>query len=250
LYIASSHIVQIIDTKISKSSSRLGSFIYGEDLVETTLLFHNIQVSNVPFTNIQSALVYLNFGNLTISSSRFENISSSLFRLNTMFVNLENVSINQVTCQTTSSCIIDSKFTDMKILDSKMYNIETNAELMSFHLCNKILMLNVQLENAKNLAENNSKENLYAISADRVTNLTIQNASIQEFDFSFIKGKTSNVVIMGTIFSNLGQERFFVSHTQSKETKFIVLDDSNSWMLNNLFLGNLTNNKGNGGVRI
>ena len=180
----------------------------------------------------------------------FENIWTPLFQFNSMFVNIEGVKISQIICQATSSCIIDSKFTDMKILNSTIQDITTNAELMSFHLCNKIWMLNSLLLNAKNLDEKDSKENLYAISADRVINLTIQDSSFQELDFSFIKGKASNMTIMGTIFSNHEQERFLVSYPQAEDTRFILLDDSNSWMLSNLFFGNLRNNMGNGGVKI
>jgi len=167
-----------------------------------------------------------------------------------MFVNFEKVSISQITCHATSSCIIDGKFTDVKMSNSDIQEISTNTELMTFTLCNKIQMLNVQMLKAKNLDENNPKETLYAISANRITNMTIQRSFFQELDFFFIKGKASNVTIMGTIFTNHEQERFLASQAQSKKTKFIVFNDSNSWMLGNLFLGNLTNNKGNGGVRI
>jgi len=167
-----------------------------------------------------------------------------------MLVNFEKVSISQITCHATSSCIIDGKFTDVKILNSNIQEITTNTELMTFTLCNKIQILNVQLLNAKSLAETYSQENLYAIHTNRVTNLTIQESFFEELDFSFIKGKVSNVTILESIFSGHGKERFLTSHTQGRETKFIVLDDSNSWMLCNLFLGDLINNKRNGGVRI
>jgi len=211
-----------------------------------------MHIFEIEFASSQSVLASLNFGSLKIYNSTFEHISSPLFQLNSMSVSFEKVTIKEITCETIVSCIIDSKFSDLKILSSEISEIRTNNELMTFTSCDNIRILDTQFFNVKKIFEKNDhREKMYAIQANRVTNITIEKSIFQNIELPFVMVKASNVTIFRTIFTNFKQKpQVLPSKYQDQEIRFVTLDESNSLMINNSFLGDLTNNTGNGGVTL
>ena len=217
--------------------------MYGEDLTDAQILFDKIQVNEIEFNNTQSVLVVLNYGNLTILNSKLSNISSSLFQFTRSHIKFDQITINQIKCETASSaCLISGKHLDLQILNSTIKEIESTKQLIDIVDSTNIILESLNLFKISQIRDS---QDSYAIQVTKANNLEIKNSHFSELDFSVFKAKTSNVCIMQTTFSNQESKRIIMSsENERKAIQFMSLEESNSRMLQNTFIQGEQNNGG------
>ena len=227
-----------MNTNIAQSSSKTGSLVYGEDLTNSYVLFENTQVTDMMLNQMQSILVVLNYGKLTIFNSTFANLSSSLFQLNEMKVEFDGVKINQITCDSYLSCLINGKSLDLQILNTTITKITSNNNLMSLISCSNILFEELELQNINPLSKNILNQEIYTIQVISADHLLVKDSYFKELDFSVFKIKASNFSLTQTIFSNKESNRLLTSTgKRGRATQFVNLEESNSLMIESIFLG-------------
>ncbi|MDR3667730.1 MAG: hypothetical protein P4L35_12875, partial [Ignavibacteriaceae bacterium] len=88
------------------------------------------------------------------------------------------------------------------------------------------------------------KPDNYALSFNRVKNLTIEESIFEEFAYSFLSGRYCNLTLQGSTFENMEGNTDYLKNIQ-----FISLQASSSYIKNNSFSGkNVQNPAISGGV--
>ena len=198
--------------------------------------FENIIVSDFEFNHTEALFAHLNFGKLNILHSTFTNIASPLFRLSSMSVRFDQVTINQITCNTSMPCLIRGESIELEMLNSDITDIVSNTELITFSTCTSIYLFDLKILDILKYNHDNT-ENLFAIQANNVNNFTIEDSHFQGLEFSFVNGNKSNVKVSKTIFSNQVKTRLLPSANSVKAINFIYLEESNSLISGSSFFG-------------
>ena len=163
-----------------------------------------------------------------------------------MKVEFDGVKINQITCNTYSSCLISGNSLNLQILNTEIKEITSNFHLMNLISCPNILMEKFELQKITYNAKNILNQEIYAIQVISSRNLSVKRSHFNEFDFSVFKIEASDFSLIQTTFSNKESNRVLTSADKNRRAiQFVNLKDSNSVMVGNIFLGG---EKVNGGV--
>jgi len=252
-YISIGKSINIIDTNFTASSAPQGSFLYAEE-IDGTLTLKNIQITDLPSSQF---ILAVTSGSFNIKDCVFESINSPLFLLADVATSIKDTTFEKISCPKTSDsfCLLKATSSNtIKIADSSLTNLNSDVDIISLSDCIQVLLSSVTSQNMLKLTQENLDQ-IFFLNAMNTQSLNIDQSDFTQIGFSGIKTKNTNIQIQDCAFSNrLKTSRRLLSSQSMNDAKlsqpirFIILDSSNSTLLNTSFIENSLNTLVNGGA--